>query len=338
MTKFFRLLFIFFLIGEGVQAQQKPQYTQYILNNYIINPAITGIESYIDVKAAYRQQWTGLQNAPETSYFTAHMPLGNKDDWGSPTSFGMVGENPLGRSYKQDYQASSPHHGIGIVAVVDKTGPLSNTTFDVTYAYHIGLAPKLNLALGVGLGVSKVSLNTNDITLENPIDPAIANSGTLNRLKPDINAGFWLYSAEFFAGVSVQQLLPQTLSFSDNASYNLGKTVPHVFATTGYRFWLSDDITVIPSIMFKYVKPAPMGIDISTKIAFRDKVWIGGAYRKGDSFSGLLGFNIGSLFNVGYSYDFTTSALNTVSRGTHEIVLGLMLNNHYKVTCPQKLW
>lgn len=338
MTKFYRLLLIFFLIVEGVQAQQKPQYTQYILNNYIINPAITGIESYIDVKAAYRQQWTGLQNAPETSYFTAHMPLGNKNDWGSPTSFGMVGENPLGKSYKQDYQASEPHHGIGIVAVVDKTGPLSNTTFDVTYAYHIGLAPKLNLALGVGLGVSKLSLNTNDITLENPIDPAIANSGTINRLKPDVNAGVWLYSAEFFAGVSVQQLIPQTISFSDNAGYNLGKTVPHIFATTGYRFWLSDDITVIPSVMFKYVKPAPLGIDVSTKIAFRDKFWIGGAYRKDDSFSGLLGFNLGSLFNVGYSYDFTTSALNTVSRGTHEIVLGLMLNNHYKVTCPQKLW
>nr|MBC7612911.1 type IX secretion system membrane protein PorP/SprF [Pseudopedobacter sp.] len=336
--RFFKIFIILIGICKITVAQQKPQYTQYILNNYIINPAITGIENYIDVKAGYRQQWTGLQNAPVTSYLTAHMPLGKSNDWGSATSFGMVGENPLGKSYKSDYQASDPHHGIGIVAVVDKTGPLSNTTFDITYAYHLGLAPRLNLALGVGAGISKVSLNTADLTLENPIDPAIANSGTINRLKPDINIGVWLYSAEFFFGASVQQLLPQTLSFSDNSSYNSGKTVPHAFVTTGYRFWLNDDITVIPSVMVKYVKPAPLGIDFNTKIAFRDKIWVGGAYRKDDSFSGLLGFNVGSLFNVSYSYDFTTSALNTVSRGTHEIVLGLMLNNHYKVTCPQKLW
>ena len=31
-------------------AQQKPQYTQYVLNNYIINPALSGIENYMDVK------------------------------------------------------------------------------------------------------------------------------------------------------------------------------------------------------------------------------------------------------------------------------------------------
>lgn len=332
------IVFLLMITFGSAFGQQKPQYTQYILNNYIINPALTGIESYIDLKAATRQQWTGLQNAPKTSYLTAHMPIGKSNDWGSSTSFSMVGENPLGRSFKDDYQASEPHHGIGINAVVDETGPLSNTTFNLSYAYHIGLAPKLNLSVGVAAGVSRVSLNTADITLENPNDQAIANSGTINRLKPDVNLGIWLYSVDFFAGASVQQLLPQTLSFSDNSSYNTGKTIPHLFVTAGYRFWLSDDITIVPSIMVKSVNPAPLSLDFNTKISFRDKIWIGGAYRKDDSFSGLVGFNVGSLFNLGYSYDFTTSALNTVSRGSHEIVLGLLLNNRYQVTCPQRLW
>ncbi|MBC7652868.1 MAG: type IX secretion system membrane protein PorP/SprF [Oligoflexus sp.] len=338
MRKLVAISVLLFAVLQNTLGQQKPQYTQYILNNYIINPAITGIENYIDVKAATRQQWTGLQNAPQTSYLTAHMPLGKSDDWGNATSYGMVGENPLGRSYKSDYEASKPHHGIGLVAVVDKTGPLSNNTLNVTYAYHIGLAPKLNLAVGIGAGISKVTLNTNDITLENPVDAAIANSGTINRIKPDLNVGIWLYSAEFFFGASVQQVLPQTLSFSSQSSYNTGKTVPHSFFTAGYRFWLSDDVTIIPSVMVKYVNPVPLGIDFNTKVSFRDKFWIGGAYRKDDSYSGMLGFNLGSLFNVGYAYDFTQSALNTVSRGSHEIVLGLTLNNRYRVTCPQKLW
>ncbi|MBK0381918.1 type IX secretion system membrane protein PorP/SprF [Pedobacter sp. SD-b] len=338
MRRLIFILFVLFGVLKSSLAQQKPQYTQYILNNFIINPAISGIENYIDVKAATRQQWAGLENAPQTSYLTAHMPLGNTNDWGSATSYGMVGDNPLGRSYKSDYEASKSHSGIGLIAVVDKTGPLSNNSFNLTYAYHIGLAPRLNLAVGVGAGISKVTLNTNDITLENPNDAAIANSGNINRIKPDLNVGIWLYSAEFFFGASVQQILPQTLSFSDQSSYNQGKTVPHSFFTAGYRFWLSDDVTVIPSIMVKYVNPVPLGIDFNTKVAFRDKFWVGGAYRKDDSYSGMVGFNLGSLINVGYAYDFTQSALNTVSRGSHEIVIGLTLNNHYKVTCPQKLW
>lgn len=338
MIKFYKIILFFISVCANVKAQQKPQYTQYILNNYIINPAITGIENYIDIKAATRQQWTGLQNAPQTSYLTAHMPLGKTDDWQSSTSFGMVGENPLGRNYKYDYAASEPHHGIGVVAVVDEIGPLSNTSFNLTYAYHIGLAPKLNLSVGVGAGISKISLNTSVITLENPNDEAITRGGSINKLKPDINAGLWLYSVDFFAGASVQQLLPQTLSFSENSIYNTGKTVPHFFVTGGYRFWLNDDITVVPSALLKLVNPTPLSVDVNLKLSFRDKLWIGGAYRKDDSFSGLVGFNVGSMFNLGYSYDFTTSALNTVSRGSHEIVLGFLLNNRYKVTCPQKLW
>jgi type IX secretion system PorP/SprF family membrane protein len=336
--KYLVVLVINLCLLNAVKSQQKPQYTQYILNNYIINPAITGIENYIDIKAATRQQWTGLRNAPQTSYITAHMPIGKNDDWGGATSYGMVGENPLGRSYKSDYEASSPHHGIGITAVIDKTGPLSNNTVNLTYAYHIGLAPRLNLSVGAGLGITQFSLNTAELTLEDPNDAAIANSGLITRLKPDVNLGVWLYTAEFFFGTSVQQVLPQTLSFSDQSSYNTGKTVPHWFITTGYRFWLSDDITIIPSVMVKYVNPTPLGVDFNTKISFRDKFWIGGAVRRNDSFSGLIGFNLGSVFNLGYSYDVTTSALNTVSRGSHEIVLGILLNNRYQVTCPQKMW
>ncbi|WP_017258946.1 PorP/SprF family type IX secretion system membrane protein [Pedobacter arcticus] len=331
------LYFICFFLGWVISgnAQQKPQYTQYILNNYIINPALSGIESYIDVKAATRQQWAGLENAPRTSYFTIQMPIGNPDDFSSATSFGMVGENPLGRSYKPEYMASEPHHGVGFMVVSDKTGPLSNTTANFTYAYHLGLASKLNLAIGVGVGASRISLNTTDIKLENPNDPAIADKGTVSTIKPDISFGVWLYAVDYFAGASVQQLLPQEINFSDSSNPNAGKTKSHGFVTAGFRLWLSENITVIPSVMLKYVNPAPLSIDLNAKFAFKNKIWVGGSYRAGDASSAMLGFNLGSFLNVSYAYDFTTSDLNIVSRGSHEIVLGFTLNNHYQVTSPR---
>ncbi len=94
----------------------------------------------------------------------------------------------------------------------------------------------------------------------------------------------------------------------------------------------------MPSILVKEINPVPVTFDVNAKISFRDVFWVGGSYRRDDSFGVLAGFNISSSINVGYSYDITTSALNTVSNGTHEIVIGLLLNNRYKVSCPQHLF
>ena len=76
-----------------IWGQQKPQYTQYIINNYIVNPAFTGIENYIDIKMGHRQQWVGLKGAPVTTYITLHKPIW-KDDYktNAGTIFAIDGE------------------------------------------------------------------------------------------------------------------------------------------------------------------------------------------------------------------------------------------------------
>ncbi|MDF3076668.1 MAG: hypothetical protein K0S09_557 [Sphingobacteriaceae bacterium] len=316
-------------------GQQRPQYTQYIFNNYLLNPALSGIENYTDVKAGYRNQWHGLEGAPVTTYFSINAPIGKDFIYGNATSTPGAGNNPMSRSYVQDYMASEPHHGIGFHAVIDKTGPLSRTDLNATYAYHLGLTSTLNVAVGVAVGLSKIDLDVSKITLENSVDPAIIADQN-NRMKPDASAGIWVYGPRYFAGISAQQLLGQSISFTNDNKYDQGKQVPHIFATAGIKLFLGEDIAAIPSIMVKYVSPAPTSLDLNMKFAFRDRFWIGGSYRKNDSFSALAGFNVSSLFGLSYSYDFTTSELRSVSDGSHEIVLSLLLNNRYKVTCPQK--
>lgn len=318
-------------------AQQRPQYTQYIFNNFLLNPAISGIENYIDVKGGYRNQWKGLDGAPVTSYFSINAPLGKNFLYDNANSVSGGGENPMGRSYLQNYMAAEPHHGVGFHAVIDKAGPINRSDLNATYAYHIGISDVVNVAVGISAGISRISLDLSKITLETSIDPAIVANEN-QRIKPDVGAGIWIYGPRFFAGVSAQQISGETLSFTNDESYNLGKEVPHYFITAGYKAMVNDDIAAIPSVMVKYVDPSPASVDVNLKLAFRDKFWLGGSYRKNDSFSAILGFNVSSLFSLGYSYDFTTSDLGAVSNGSHEIVLGLLLNNRYKVTCPQRNW
>src|SRR3954469_22891785 len=99
-------LLSFLILCSAVRAQQRPQYTQYIFNNFILNPAISGIENYIDVKAGYRTQWEGLEGAPQTSYISIHAPLGKRFLYGNSTSVpASGGTNPNSRSYLQNYMA-----------------------------------------------------------------------------------------------------------------------------------------------------------------------------------------------------------------------------------------
>jgi type IX secretion system PorP/SprF family membrane protein len=321
-------------------AQQRPHYTQYVLNNYIINPAVAGIENYTDVKISHRHQWAGLNGAPVTTYLTIHGPMSKAAyDRTSATGFAASGENPRGRAYWQEYTRAEPHQGLGLTIINDRTGPLNRFSAYGTYAYHIGLTAQTSISAGISVGAQNMTLNTNKLSFEMPIDPAVAGSGYLNRLSPDINAGIWVYSANYFAGISGQQIVPSKLRWTDDTiKLAGGRLLPHMFFTAGYKMFLGDDVTAMPSMLVKYINPAPVGVDFNLKLQYRDVLWAGGSYRHRDGFAAMLGVNVSNTFNIGYSYDITTTKLNTVSYGTHEILIGFLLGNRFGDWCPRNLW
>lgn len=327
-------------------AQQRPHYTQYILNNYILNPALSGIENYIDLKMSARDQWAGFSGAPRTTYLTIHGPIGKKDYKTSATSYQVPGENPRGNAYWENYTASEPHHGVGLAIVNDRTGNFNRFTSTVSYAYHLGLTPRTNLSAGFAAGITTVGLNANGKAFfgPNPSDPAVggAAASELRKIKPDLSVGLWLYSADYFVGLSAQQVIPQTLSFVDDATFaKTGKLIPHVFFTAGYRFLLNEDINALPSIMVKYINGAfenSYQAELNLKLQYQDLFWVGGSYRQFDGYAAMIGLNVANTFNMGYAYDFTKTELRTYSKGTHEIVIGFLIGNKYGDTCPRNVW
>ena len=338
------LLLLTLAVSLAGSAQQRPHYTQYILNNYILNPALSGIENYTDLKLSTRDQWVGLNGAPKTMYLSVQAPIGKKDYRTTSTSFQVPGDNPRGRNYWENYTAADPHHGVGLTVINDKTGSFNRFTANATYAYHLGLSPTTNLSAGFSAGITNISIDRtkHDFTGDGyPFDPATGASlsGELNRLRPDIGFGMWLYSKNYFIGLSAQQIIPQKIILTDDAAFQgKGRLVPHIFLTGGYRFLIGEDFNAIPSLMVKYIQGSSkydVQPEVNLKMQYRDDAWIGGSYRYENGYAAMAGINIGNTLNVGYAYDFTTTALNTVSKGTHEILVGFLIGNKYSEKCPR---
>ena len=330
-------IFIILLSLQVALAQQKPQYTQYFLNPLLLNPAVTGIENYTDVKAGYRSQWAGIDGAPVTTFLTLSMPLGkNYLNSGAKQLDANGNADPRGNILPDNYIASIPHHGIGLIIVSDQAGPISQNNIAVAYAYHLTLTAKSNLALGLMAGFSHFNINTLQLNPENTLDPAIFN-GKNSNWEPDLRAGIWYYNPKYFIGLSVTELLPQSLYFVSNNTHVQPKIVPQLYANAGMKFFLGNDMIFTPSVLLKKVDIASFSFDVNAKILFKNIFWLGGSYRHNNSFSALTGINVNTFINIAYSYDITTSSLNTLSNGSHEIMLSILLNNKLKHTSSKRL-
>ena len=334
------LILIGFLWSGGLCAQQKPHYSQYMMNGYVLNPALSGIEDYIDIKTGYRNQWTGFGGEPTTFYLSGHGAL-NKPDRTSVGALPVRGRNGrrIPKSTYNQYQVVPGHHGVGAMLISDKTGPTARTSFALSYAYHLPLNNGMKLSLGASGGLTQHTLDFDKITLANPNDQVV-QQGKVNTTQPDVNIGAWLYTRNWYVGAAANQIVSKKLNYqADLTKYSwLGTLYTHYFVTAGYRAELSEDWSFAPSLMVKYVRPTPISFDVNAKMFFRDRFWMGASYRHKDAVVGMIGLNVSYLVNIGYSYDYVLSNINTVAKGSHEVVVGIMLNNKQRILCPTHMW
>ncbi|WP_207435263.1 PorP/SprF family type IX secretion system membrane protein [Sabulibacter ruber] len=324
-------------------AQQIPHYSQYMLNPVLMNPAVSGADNYLDIRAGYRNQWMGLEAAPTSYYLSAHMPLSRLDYISPPTTFkpqpAVKGKhkNQWRPDFKNNAQKARPHHGIGLLVQADKAAGLKRTEVQVLYAYHLPISSTLKLSAGLAGGITQFGLNREQLTFGSPGDPVI-HADEYNRLLPNVGVGVLLYSNRLFAGASVVQVLPTPFSFRETWAATPARQQRHFFAHGGFRFMANRFISVMPSVVVKYASPSPVSVDLNTKVFWRDQFWAGGSYRLQDAAVVMAGFQYKHKFHLGYAYDLTTSGLSQVSSGSHEIVLGLMLRNRRSIYSPSQYW
>ena len=323
-------------------SQQLPHFSQYMLNGFLVNPALAGSENYGDVKTGYRNQWAGIEGAPESYYLTVHMPIGKMNLNTTATSVpyrGRTGSRVLLQNYtKKETVQPQPHHGAGFTVTTDKAGALKRTDVGLTYAYHLPLTKELKMSAGLSGGMSVYKVDEQGLQLTDPNDPTFIG-GNYNRVKPNITAGVLLYTKQFFIGTSSTQLLQDELStrFNDEDNH-LASSRAHHYLMGGYKVVVTPKLSVLPSVMVKYASPAPTSVDVNLKLLYYDKVWLGGSYRQNSTPVILGGVNLSNLLQVGYAYDVPAQGMDKIGGGAHEVVLGILVNNRGRNFSPSDFW
>lgn len=320
------------------RAQQKPQYSQYMMNSYLLNPALTGVENYLDLKASYRNQWSGLQGAPTSFYLSAHGPIGKQDRSASLVSLPARGKstiiNNLRLRTENDFKFLKPHQGLGAVVLADKTGPESRLSGSLTYAYHLPVHQnKMKLSLGASAGFTQYKLDLSQLDFGPHADPVV-DQYRQDRWLPELGAGAVLYGRRFYVGASAAQLLQDALQLGPQPLESASRFRSHYFLTGGYEYRLSREVSVMPSLLVKYVQPSPVSVDVNLKVSYLRKMWGGLSYRHQNAVAAMGGLSLNSLLNLGYAYEMATSSLQSYNSGSHEIMVGLNLYNTYQSRLP----
>jgi len=293
-------IILVFLFAIQMQAQQDPQYTQYMYNMNVVNPAYAGSFDGIAIGALYRSQWVGLDGAPKTGTVTIHAPVGEKI-------------------------------GLGLSLINDEIGPVRETNAYADFSYTLQLGGgNTKLALGIKAGATFHNIGLIDLERIDLVDPLLEEN--INEVSPNVGAGLYLYQPDrYYVSVSMPNMLNSVHLDAANGR-QIGSETQHLFAAAGYVFSLSDNFKLKPHGLLKFAFDAPLSFDVNANVFMYDVVEVGVGYRLDDSFSGMVNFMITPNLRIGYAYDSIQSELNYSTNASHEIFINFDFSFTKKVS------
>lgn len=309
------LISILLFICLVLNAQQNVQYSQFMMNDYGLNPAIAGNSTGWYAMVGRRVQWGGFEYAPETNFASITKSFGKK-------------------GYKRYW------HGIGAYVEQDKFGIFSNKSVYASYAIHLKASSKYHLGFGLAGGIKSYAV-TNGIYDAN--DPALMNHNQ-KVVVPDFIPGIYLYSKKFVTGISVRNLYSSRLQQGSKKIGTNNKLLPNAYLTISRKFVTGGyDFIIVPSV---HVQTNFLSVPVSSMncmVYYRKRVGLGVSYRMHDAVVGMVQLRIFSNVVVGFSYDYTISKFRAANANSTEIMMGMspvMSNETYDrpggmVDCPR---
>ena len=293
-ARFLVLGTLLFLCSE-VAGQQMYQLTQFMLNNYTVNPAVVGTYNYCQARTNHRFQWVGMSDAPITNVVSVYGPLTK-----SPMGFGALFYN-------------------------DITGPTSRTGLMGSYAYNIALSDEIRISAGLSVGFMAFRVDASKFDLgdntNNATDPALLTFQSKTSVVPDGAVGVYMYASHYYVGASCQQIMGNALTlYGQPVRENALRR--SFYAHGGYLIYLSENFDLEPSVIVKWSPPSPFQFDINVKATYLTRVWAGISYRHLDAVSFMIGYRHDNRILFGYSFDFSYTRLRAYTGGSHELMIG----------------
>jgi type IX secretion system PorP/SprF family membrane protein len=306
---------IMLVIALNGYSQQSPIYSQYMVNKFLLNPAIAGSTGYTFINMAAREQYSGFTNAPRTfslsgqtrllndSYIRRHLPV--RKNVNNATRDTRV--------------------GLGGHIYNDRNGIVSRTGLQLTYAYHINFNNKIQLSMGLTASGYQFKMDDTDTYVVSPEDPVLSGERK-SFFVPDASFGMYLTDNKFYAGLSMTDVLGSSLKLGkDNIKDNF-RTIRHYSLIGGYKFKLENGLSFEPSALLRTTRLISQ-LDLSVKTSYMDDYWLGFSYRTNKTFITMIGLNV-DMFYFGYAYDASFGSISNYSSGSHEIMTGVRFGDN----------
>ncbi|MGI9159556.1 MAG: PorP/SprF family type IX secretion system membrane protein [Saprospiraceae bacterium] len=295
------ILLLLLLMASGalsLRAQQDHQYTQFMYNKLLINPGYAGARGIPFVTAIYRNQWLGFDGAPESALVSFNSNL------------------------------LSNRVGVGVTLSNNRIGLMRDFQANLAYSYDLLTSDQMSLHAGIMGSVRSLSI---DFDKALAVDPAMGDASLdvqrSNQIIGNVGAGLYgLFADRFYVGFSVPRIYANKIGINENGGDNIAKEARHYYGMAGAILPVSEDISLMPSILTKYVKNAPFDVDINMNVDIKAKVTAGVSYRLGGDGAGesldlLMFWQAMPLLGLGVAYDFTLSNLRDYSTGSVEVLI-----------------
>ena len=291
------IFFIFSFLNFGiweVSAQQTPQYTQFMLNNYGMNPAACGTSNNkMEVLSGIRRQWVGFDNMPVSTFFNFNSYFGRK---GGGLSKGW--------------------HGVGAYWQGDRMGTNIRTDdFYVSYTYLMRMTHGGFMSFGMAAGARRFHMGFNDIA-----DPILVGKNVW--LYPDFIPGVKFFNNNWTFDLSVRQLYKYKAKQGNDLIGTGSPLPPHLYFTTTYKWWARSYLLVVHSFQMKYTFSSLPSFDYNVLVHLNKHLAVGMNYRHLDSFAAIVQYRWDKLV-VGFAYDYSIAPYRVGFANSQEMMLGL---------------
>ena len=300
-TKRLFVLLAGLMVMLTARAQFDPQIGQYMYLPTAYNPAAAGEGDLMKVAGMHRMQYVDISNAPMSTWFSFSSPF-------------VIGKTS---------------HGAGVRFLNDRYGLFTNQSLYAQYAYRQKLG-KGYLSIGVDLGFVNVGFKGDSVNLSKmgddyheSNDEAIP-SGSKSGMKFDMGVGLYYSTPVWWVGASYSHLLRPQIDWSDGTSGVEQKVtlVGTMYVSGGYRFRLKNykEWVLTPSamVMSDFVS---WDVNMTLMCDYKDRYRWGLGYRIAGSVNIILGVDIISGLQLGYSCELPTNKLLLESYGSHELYL-----------------